>query len=274
MAAERSNGRRDGPDARSLLLTILGEYVAPDGARVWTGTLVRALGALGVQEKAARQALHRSAADGWLVGERVGRKVRFELSPATHRLLAEGAQRIYSFGDGAAWDGRWLVLVVSVPEDQRPLRHKLRTGLSWAGFGPLGQGVWISPGAGREQEARRLLSSLGSEVQAASFVGRHASLGDESALVARAWDLPSLEERYDGFIATFARRHPRGGAEVFVAQTRLVHEWRRFPFVDPGLPEPLLPPDWPGRRARDLFARRHDEWGPAAREWFWGDERA
>lgn len=274
MVAERSNGRRDGPDARSLLLTILGEYVAADGAQVWTATLVRALGALGVQEKAARQALHRSAADGWLVGERIGRKVRFDLSPTTHRLLAEGAKRIYSFGDGAEWDGRWLVLVVSVPEDRRHLRYKLRTALSWAGFGPLGQGVWVSPGAGREDEAARVLSALGSAVQAASFVGHHASLGDESALVARAWDLPALKRRYDDFVAAFARRRPRSGAETFAAQTRLVHEWRRFPFVDPGLPDPLLPLDWPGRRARDLFVRRHDEWAPVAREWFWGDGQA
>lgn len=266
---ERSNGRRDGPDARSLLLTVLGEYVAAAGTPVWTGTLVRALGALGVQEKAARQALHRSVADGWLVGERVGRRVRLELSPATRRLLDEGARRIYSFGDGADWDGRWLVLVVSVPEDRRHLRHKLRTALSWAGFGPLGQGVWISPGTEREEEAAEVLTSLGPAVQAASFVGHHASLGDESALVARAWDLPALERRYDDFVATFARRRPRPGAETFAAQTRLVHEWRRFPFVDPGLPDPLLPRHWPGRLARDVFARRHDDWAEAAREWFW-----
>ena len=29
------------------------------------------------------------------------------------------------------WDGRWLVLVVSVPEAQRALRHQLRTQLAY-----------------------------------------------------------------------------------------------------------------------------------------------
>lgn len=264
-----ADGRRTGDHARSLLLTVLGEYVAPREVPVWTGTLVAALGAVGVREKAARQALARSASDGWLVSERVGRRVRFSVSPPTRELLAVGAERIYSFGDGRTdWDGRWLVLVTSVPEEQRHLRHRLRTGLAWAGFGPIGQGVWVSPEAGRDAEAGRVLEALGPTVQAASFVGRHARLGDEASLVARAWNLPELERRYDTFLAEFSRLRTRDGAEAFRAQTRLVHEWRRFPFLDPGLPDALLPRTWPGRRARELFQRRHAEWAPAAEAWF------
>lgn len=248
---------------------MLGEFVAPSTEPVWTGSLVASLGALGVQEKAARQALTRSAADGWLAGERVGRRARLTLSPDIRALLAEGAARIYGFGDGRTdWDGRWLVLLVSVPEDARPLRHRLRTGLAWAGFGPLGGGVWVTPAAGREDEARKLLDSLGPAVVVSSFVGPHGSLGDEAALVARAWDLPQLEHRYERFLDTFGDLGPAGGAETFAAQTRLVHEWRRFPLLDPGLPDALLPPTWPGRAARELFGRRHAEWAAGARAWF------
>lgn len=255
--------------ARSLLLTVLGEFVAPTGGPVWTGALVAALGALGVQEKSARQALTRSAADGWLVGERVGRRVRYGLSADTRDLLSQGAQRIYGFGDGrGGWDGRWLVLLVSVPEESRPARHRLRTGLAWAGFGPLGGGVWVSPDTGREDEARKLLDALGSAVSVSSFVGHHGSLGDEAVLVARAWDLPELEQRYEAFRRAFAARRPAIGAEVFADQTRLVHEWRRFPLLDPGLPDALLPLTWPGRPALELFERRHQEWAPAAEAWF------
>jgi phenylacetic acid degradation operon negative regulatory protein len=236
---------------------------------VWTGTLVAALGAVGVREKAARQALARSVSGGWLAGQRVGRRVRYDLTPSTRALLVEGAQRIYSFGDGRAdWDGRWLVLVTSVPEEQRHLRHRLRTALSWAGFGPLGQGVWVTPDTSRDEEARRVLDELGPAVQTSSFVGRHALVGDEATMVARAWDLPGLERRYDDFLATFTGRRPGTPAEVFADQTRLVHEWRRFPLLDPGLPDALLPRDWPGRPARELFERRHAEWAPAARSWF------
>ena len=272
-SGNRSDGprprARSGPEARSLLLTVLGEYVAPRHRPVWTSTLVAALGELGVREKAARQALARSASDGWLVGERMGRRVRYDLTPSTRELLDEGARRIYSFGGGGReWDGRWLVLVTTVPEAERNLRHRLRTGLAWAGFGPLGPGVWISPDATRDEEAAHVVGALGARVQAVSFVGEHSALGDEASLVARAWDLPGLERRYAGFLSEFSRLRPRHPAATFCAQSRLVHEWRRFPFLDPGLPDSLLPATWPGRRARDLFDRRHCEWAAASRSWF------
>jgi len=41
--------------------------VLPAGGWVWTGTLVGVLGVLGIEAGAARQALARGAADGWLV---------------------------------------------------------------------------------------------------------------------------------------------------------------------------------------------------------------
>ena len=43
-------------------------------------------------------------------------------------------------------------------------------------------------------------------------------------------------------------------------QVRLVHEWRRFPFLDPDLPGELLPRDWSGYRAAELFHHLHEQW--------------
>jgi hypothetical protein len=33
----------------------------------------------------------------------------------------------------------------------------------------------------------------------------------------------------------------------------LVHAWRRFPFLDPDLPEAVVPKEWPRKRAHDVF---------------------
>ena len=88
--------------ARSLLLTLLGKFVLPQRDPVWTATLVDVLDNLGVEEKFARQALARTANDGWLVSERVGRSVRWSLTSAGRRLLSEGAERIYAFGAPAS----------------------------------------------------------------------------------------------------------------------------------------------------------------------------
>lgn len=255
--------------ARSLLLTILGEYVLPAGEPVWTATIVEALDSLGVEEKSARQALARTAADEWLASERVGRSVRWSLTASGRRLLTEGAERIYAFGEPpSSWDGRWLILYVSVPESKRRLRHRLRTRLTWAGFGSPGPGMWISPRPDRECEVRRVVEGLGLDDGAMSFTARFAAVGSEPEMVRRAWDLDVVAARYAGFVAAFGEMSPVGAHETMLAQTRLVHEWRRFPFLDPRLPAELLPADWIGDRARELFTRRHAEWAEAAqRRW-------
>jgi phenylacetic acid degradation operon negative regulatory protein len=258
-----------GGSARSLLMTVLGEYVLPGDEPVWTATLVDVLAMVDVEEKAARQALARTAAEGWLRSERVGRRVRWSLTPQGRRLLATGAERIYAFGtDRGPWDGRWLLALVSVPESQRDLRHRLRTRLTWAGFGTPTPGVWISPRTDAEADALRILSDLALPTAPMSFVGRYGTLGEERDMVAAAWDLAEVAEGYQRFIAEFGELAPESEDTVLRAQTRLVHEWRRFPFLDPQLPRELLPSEWIGATAADLFADRHVRWhADARRRW-------
>ena len=101
------------PAARSVLLTVLGEYVMPRGGSVWQETLVEGLVALGHTEQTARQAVARSTRDGWLIGERFGRRTRMTITPETRQMLEEGRDRIFGFGDDVPWDGRWLVVVAA-----------------------------------------------------------------------------------------------------------------------------------------------------------------
>lgn len=252
--------------ARSLLLTVLGEFVLPAGRPVWTSTLLHALGGLGVEEKTARQAIARVAADGWIVSQREGRRVRWDLTPPGRRLLTEGAERIYSLGAARPqWDGRWLIVMVTVPESQRKLRHRLHTRLAWAGFGNPAAGLWVSPYPEREAEAKQVLQDLGLDSAALSFTGPFAGIGSQRALVARAWDLDDVAAHYEAFLDEFSGLRPEPGDPTLLAQVWLVHEWRRFPFLDPQLPDELLPPKWIGRRAATLFHTLHDSWQDGAR---------
>lgn len=258
-----------GGSARSLLTTLLGEFVLPSNRPVWTSTLVEVLAMLDVEEKAARQALARTAAEGWLASDRVGRRVRWTLTEPGRRLLAEGASRIYGFGSGAReWDGRWLVVLVSVPETMRDLRHKLRTRLSWAGFGSPTAGVWITPHLSAEADAKLILDELDLSSQAMSYLANYGALGSERAMVERAWNLTDVAARYQEFVDGFTNLQPSTSDELLRAQTLLVHEWRRFPFLDPQLPAELLPPKWPGTTATALFNRLHGRWrAPAQTRW-------
>ncbi len=250
-------------------MTILGEFVLPTDQQVWTATLVRALTTLGVEEGAARQALARTAAEGWLSSNRVGRRARWFLTDAGRRLLVEGAHRIYTFGsDEPSWDGHWLVVLVSIPESMRVLRHKLRAQLTWAGFGSPSPGVWISPRTAVAAEAKDILDNLELSRTAMSFVAEYGALGSERDMVNAAWDLAEIDCRYQEFIAEFSELQPETPDDVFVAQIRLVHEWRRFPFLDPQLPPVLLPPHWSGTPAARLFRDQHHRWHERAqRRW-------
>ncbi len=258
--------RELGPSsARSVLLTVLGEYVLPAGGLAWTAALVTALGLFGIAEKAARQALARTASEGWITSSRHGRLAAWHLTEAGRRLLTDGARRIYSFGqDGPEWDGRWLIVLVPATDLNSQARHQIRTRLTWAGFGALPGGLWVSPDPGREAEASRILDELGLSPAATSFTASHAGIGTQQDIVARAWDLRAVETRYAEFTAEFTALAPETDAQTFTAQTLLVHEWRRFPFLDPRLPRDLLPAAWPGGEAAALFSARHAEWGTAA----------
>ena len=251
-----------------MLLTMLGEYVAPHGEPVWQETLIEALCALGYKVHAARQALARSVSGGWLQTERHGRRSRMMLTPDTTTMLTTGAHRIYTFGDRWVWDGRWLLVVLRVPEERRDIRHQMRTRLAWLGFGSLGGGLWITPHVERQRE----LADVHEVVDVLSFETSLGSLGNPSKVVSEAWNLDAVADAYRAFIARFGRLRPRAPEAVFRAQTELVHDWRKFPFLDPDLPEQVLPPRWPRARALHVFRERHDAWHATAQEYFWSLE--
>jgi phenylacetic acid degradation operon negative regulatory protein len=94
--------------------------------------------------------------------------------------------------------------------------------------------------------------------------------------VERCWDLGAIAGRHRAFTATTGRRAAAlrrqlrkraiSDAACFAEKILLVHEYRKFLFVDPGLPAALLPADWPGQAAARLFRDVYQMLaGPAAR---------
>jgi phenylacetic acid degradation operon negative regulatory protein len=219
--------------ARSLLFTILGELVLPTGGEAWTSAFIDVLGRLGVEEKAARQALMRTATDNWLSSERVGRRAVWRLTPASERLLRDGTERIFGF--------------TAVAKD-------------WDGFGTIMPGVWLSPRGDRGAEVREILAEAGLP-DGYLFAAEYQGGGAVTAMVGQAWDLGELARGYDEFIGTFGGPP---GPDPLVRVIDLVHAWRRFPWIDPGLPAQFLPAPWTGSEAAKLFARRHCEWANEA----------
>lgn len=267
--AHRAMRPRSGSSAKALLLTVLGEFVLPHVGSVWTSTIVRSLALCGVEERNARQAVARLADQGMVRSERAGRRARWHLTEHGSRLLTAGAERIYGFGRGDdRWDGRWLVVLCSVAEEQRAKRRQLRSQLGFAGFGFVGPGLAVSPHVDREDAANTVLKDLGLLPGAVVLRAETGELVADDELLQRAWDLDALAASYDGFIEKFEHRAPGADDARFASLVDLVHAWRRFPFVDPEIPRQLLPEAWTGERARQLFDACHAAWSAGANAWY------
>ncbi len=262
-------GRARPSSARALLLVVIGEFVWPTGQPAWSSTLIRALSEFGIEPNAARKALQRIAATGITESGREANRVRWSVTSKGDRILRAGWQRTYGWAArDTQWDGRWLVLSVTVPESQRKLRHHLQSRLIWAGLGSPAPGEWLTPHAERGEQVAQIVRELGLGEQAHSFVGKLGPVGDPLRLVAAAWDLDDLDKDYRAFIDTYAPWEPRTDREHFRARVELVQDWRRFPYLDPDLPAAYLPPSWPGAQASRLFAERYQAWKePSGRYW-------
>lgn len=254
--------------ARSMLLTVLGDVVLPSGGQVWLQALTTGAGALDISPDATRQALRRLANQGIVTASHEGRNARYELTESGRRRLADAAERIY-LRRPLVWDGRWHMLTYTFAERERATRDALRRELEWLGFGSLGAGVWVCPWdlGVRLQEVldkHRIAGSV--EV----FTAVHD--GEDRHLAARAYPLDDLQTAHAGFV-----RHVRAAGPVpddprqaFADRIRLVHDWRKFLFLDPGLPEELLPDGWLGADAAGVFVERYRALEDPS--WQWWDE--
>ena len=265
MSTETTFRPRPTDSAKSVLLTVLGEFVLPNGGEVWTGALVDALATHDYGGQNSRQAIARLKDDGIITSQRLGRKTRWCLTTDGDRLLRAGAERIYQFGQRTdKWDGWWLVILCSVPEVQREKRRRFRARLSFAGFGFISPTVAISPHLDAEPAANQVLAELEITDTAIVLRAQTGTLSPDRDMLERAWDLKGLSDTYARFLARFTDIEPISPDDHFRELVRLVHAWRHFPFSDPEIPLQLLPPDWIGEQGRKLFEAKRRAWSSEA----------
>jgi phenylacetic acid degradation operon negative regulatory protein len=261
------------PQPQDLVMTLLGAYAVPHDRLVWSGGLVTLLGEFGFSTGAARAALARMVRRGILDRLKDGRLVSYRPTLSTVALLEEGDQRIFSLGREPHSAELWTVLWHALPEERRLERGRLGRRLRFLGFGSVQDGTWILP-HDREREVVALIDELHVARYAGVMLGRPAASLDFRALVSRAWDLDALDERYRAFLDEFAP-HANGGGrrgmddrEAFLLRTRLVHVFRRFPALDPELPDDLMHAPRHRAEAVALFHRLYEALAPAAQRHF------
>jgi len=246
-----------------MLFTLFGDYVRHYGGTIWVGSLIELLAELGFSAPAVRAAVSRMARQGWLAPTRSGRASYYALTPRGQDRVEEAAQRIFKLHP-EQWDGQWRLLIVLAAAQDRRHRAALRRELAWMGYAPLSRGTYVTPNDLRERTAR-LAGRYHLAGQFEMFTARHEGPAPDPALATRYWDLSAIDAAYAAFVETWKprledrRRADAAGkglpdATAFSEKTRLVHAFRKFLFIDPGLPQELLPPRWSGVEARAVFS--------------------
>jgi phenylacetic acid degradation operon negative regulatory protein len=227
---------------RSLLLTFFGAFLRALGGWIAVADLIALMGELDLDAQSVRSSVSRLKRRGLIASERRGGAAGYRLTERGEAILRAGDARIFARAQAPGW----LLVVFSIPEAQRALRHRLRAGLAGLGLGIVAPAVWIAP-AQLEAEVTALVADLGLADRVELFAAQ--ALGGNPA---HWWDLERIAAEYARYVADWEpalRREPS-----FADYIRQLDAWRRIPFHDPGLPAEQLPDDWPGERAWALFA--------------------
>lgn len=248
--------------ARSAVFDLYGDHLARCDYWAPISAVITLLDTCGIAPPATRTAVSRITSQGWLVSSPRHNVRGYAATPAGRERLGEAWERIYRPAT-APWDGRWQVVVTARPHD-RAQRDKVVGTLGYLGYGRIAPQTWLAA-----RPAAELASSLDSlAIGYSAFTT--ADLADAPAVVARTWDLTELADDYRAFVTdTVQLRQQLAGelspAQAYPVRAELVHRWRKFLFVDPALPEEVLPDGWPGQAARDLFLEVADRLLPPAR---------
>lgn len=248
----------------SLLVTILGDAIAPRGGTIALSSLIKLAMPFGLTERLVRTSIGRLANEAWVSFERSGRASFYSLTTNGRARFAEATQRIYG-APPQDWDGLWTMAIV--PPTLKTKRDDLRDELLWLGFGQITPGVFAHP-TYKDSAINVRLDELQSAGQLIVMKGSILSQAASANLVAMGWDLDDLARRYKRFIDMFspvaaalddASNAAIAGDVAFMLRTLLLHEYRKTHLRDPLLPAALLPEDWAGTDAqklcRDLYAK-------------------
>ena len=252
--ADRGRGLRS-RQPKQLLLAFFGEFVVDqDVPPLRASALIEVLEGVGVAAPATRATLDRMVRRGMLSRERRGREIVFALTKDGGAVLREATERVRGPRPFAPHGEGWTLVTFSVPENQRTLRHRLRSTLTWEGFAPLRDGLWLAPG---ELDLAAALEPLNGDLPSGSVTGFHAHElpgFDMVGSVRAAWDLESISSAHAAFIEAWSAPEADADAgSALAARTMLVADWLALLRADPRLPRHFLGSDWPSDRSFEVY---------------------
>ncbi|MEV0718236.1 PaaX family transcriptional regulator C-terminal domain-containing protein [Asanoa sp. NPDC050611] len=245
---------------KQLLLAFFGEHVVDDDpGPIRASVLIGVLDGAGVAAPATRATLDRLVQTGILARNRSGREILFSLTGHGTAVLREATARVRGPHPFDPQGTGWTLVTFTIPEDQRTLRHRLRSTLTWEGFAPLRDGLWLAPG---EVDLASALEPLREDLPPNTVVGFHARelpsfpIADS---VRAAWDIEAIRREHLAFIEAWEDPGPATRApSALTLRTMLVADWLALLRTDPRLPREFMDARWPAERSVEVYRRTHE----------------
>lgn len=261
----------------SLLFTLIGDYFHHLGMEIWVGSLIKYMEQFGFSDGAVRVTLSRMSQQGWLKSRRIGQRGFYHLTAKGQKRIRDGVTRVYQTKE-IQWDNQWRIVVDGIPEKLKEKKEKVRKELQWTGFGYLGNNVWISP-HNLYPQVMELIEEHKLHAYVDFFTARYDGPQTNRDIVQKTWQLDEIKEKYEQFLSHFEPLYERlyqmdaagnlTDSDCFTQRALLVHEYRKFLFIDPKLPREVLPADWIGDEASNFFKEFHRFLSPKAEKFFY-----
>lgn len=277
MASSRLSPRAEHPgpprastriEPQELLVSLFAAFGRSTEPVIRSATLPPLLTLFGFSIGAAKVAVNRVVARGLIERRRDDGRYYCVPSPRLAELIEVGDRRMHDLAAQRTWDGTWTVVWNSLPDRLRRERHRLSRRLRFLGFGPLEDNVWVTPW----REAEHVL-----EFAAANSIDQYLTLfegldpfGSVDAMISRAWDLDEVALRYSSFIDEFDRDDLSRlqGQEAFEIYIRALNTFRRFPYLDPVLPQDKFSVGDARQRTCDVYQSLAEELRKRAESFF------
>jgi DNA-binding transcriptional regulator PaaX len=154
------------------------------------------------------------------------------------------------------WDGKWRMVFFDIPEKRRLKRDALRRELMALGFGSWQRSCWITP-FDVASELRVYIEGKKLTRNVDIFVGKRVGEVGDREFAASIWPVETVNKRYESLLRDWGKELQRESSSEQRQQVivRLQDRFLRIFSDDPHLPRALLPTDWKGEEAKELYSK-------------------
>lgn len=263
--AGRASWSNEQPPHHRYIITLFGLFGRPAGKAIPIAAIVNLLTELDAEPSSVRSSVSRLKQRGVLTSQKTIAGSSYALSTNLEPHMLAGDARIFTPQSASIGDP-WLLVSFSVPESERKNRNKIRTGLARMGFGVVTAGLYIGPNRLKPDVSAYIRDhDLWSYVNL--FVCEASGHMNLEHKVSQWWNLDAIAKEYQSFVDQYApevtkwqarlRQESGSPQEAFKLYIPMMTQWRRLPYLDPGLPPELLPSHWIGFTARKIFNDLH-----------------